>query len=236
MLLLQSKENRLASLAVLRRVPTAGTRRDGYTQDYRHIEEFHDGFYDHHRWVSPWTISACNVDSDLMLVGQDWASEEFLERPPSQHIQSLGHDPDLPTNKNSGTCYCGIRQGIWPSLRNKCLCICCRLNVRANSWRTCREAFGLSCYGRWRLSGPRWSYASAAARSMPRVALGHNRQSLKASNFSRAEVFTHGAEVYGVPHVGRLGLAATGGLSNALRIWRQLGERLVQLGMPDSSR
>ncbi|MDP2373283.1 hypothetical protein, partial [Reyranella sp.] len=64
----------LATLAQQRRVPGIGTRRDGFSRDYRRIEEFHDGFYDKHNWVSPWTISACNVDSPIMIVGQDWAS------------------------------------------------------------------------------------------------------------------------------------------------------------------
>lgn len=63
---------------------------------FRHVEEFADGAYkcDH---VSPWTKSACNVDAQIMIVGQDWASAEFLgEEDPL--LAELGFDPRLPTN------------------------------------------------------------------------------------------------------------------------------------------
>lgn len=96
-------EDKIGALKVLaqrRHEAAAGTRKDGYSRDYMHIEVFHDRFYDIHPWVSPWTISACNVDSPLVLVGQDWASEKFLGRPANADIRVLGHDPKLPTNKN----------------------------------------------------------------------------------------------------------------------------------------
>jgi restriction system protein len=95
-----NKVDQLAALARLRRHADAGTCRDGYSRDYRRIEEFHDRYYDRHDWVSPWTISACNVDSDLMIIGQDSASEDFLLKDPDPKMRELGHDPSLVTNKN----------------------------------------------------------------------------------------------------------------------------------------
>lgn len=95
-----NKANRLAALAQLRRHPDAGTCRDGYSRDYRRVEEFHDCYYDQHDWVSPWTLSACNVDSDLMIIGQDWASEDFLQKDPNPKIRQFGRDPALATNRN----------------------------------------------------------------------------------------------------------------------------------------
>ena len=47
---------------------------DGYSRKYFRLTDF-DCECDH---VVPWTISACNVDADLMLIAQDWASEDFL--------------------------------------------------------------------------------------------------------------------------------------------------------------
>jgi hypothetical protein len=48
---------------------------------HRCLADFHNGYYECFH-VSPWTVSACNVDADLMLIGQDWASSKLLEREP----------------------------------------------------------------------------------------------------------------------------------------------------------
>lgn len=66
---------------------------------YRHLREL-DCECDH---VVPWTISACNVDADLMLIAQDWASEDFLANlnDEDRRLQKLlGQVPRLDTNKN----------------------------------------------------------------------------------------------------------------------------------------
>jgi restriction system protein len=71
---------------------------DGYSCKYSQFGDF-DCECDH---VVPWTISACNVDADLMLIAQDWASEDFLNRLTDlqrQMQRELGQFPDLPTNK-----------------------------------------------------------------------------------------------------------------------------------------
>lgn len=78
-----SADNKVAALKALarqRREAAAGTREHGYSRDYKHVEAFHDGRYDND-WPSPWTVSARNVDSPIVLVGQDWASERFLAGP-----------------------------------------------------------------------------------------------------------------------------------------------------------
>jgi uracil-DNA glycosylase len=72
---------------------------DGYSREYYHFRDF-DCECDH---VVPWTISACNVDADLMLIAQDWASEEFLKVLDQDQLQlqrELGQFPALPTNRN----------------------------------------------------------------------------------------------------------------------------------------
>lgn len=66
---------------------------------YRHVGEFADGRYDCD-YVVPWSLSACNLDADIMLVAQDWASAEFLERPFDAEMARLGHDARLPSNRN----------------------------------------------------------------------------------------------------------------------------------------
>lgn len=64
---------------------------------YKGIGDYHDGVYecDH---VSPLSKAAGNLDSPVMLLAQDWDSDDGLTRPPKD--PSLGYDPDLATNKN----------------------------------------------------------------------------------------------------------------------------------------
>ncbi|MGJ4960177.1 hypothetical protein ACQR1H_31390 [Bradyrhizobium sp. HKCCYLRH2015] len=70
-----------------------------YTKRYFNLADFHGGYYetDH---VVPWTISACNVDAELMLICQDWASSDFLNKPRNPEQKKSGHDATLPTNIN----------------------------------------------------------------------------------------------------------------------------------------
>lgn len=87
----------LTSLAKLRYRPTAGTCRDGFSQDYRRIEELSPWLGDC-AWVSPLAITANNVDSDLMIIGQDWAGERYLTRRGDPDRLRLGYDAKLKTN------------------------------------------------------------------------------------------------------------------------------------------
>src|SRR5690348_8675871 len=74
------------------------TRRLARHPKYHALSEVCDGLHDCDH-VSPWTKSACNLDADLMIIGQDWVSEPFL-RAHSDVSLGLGHDPKLATNKN----------------------------------------------------------------------------------------------------------------------------------------
>ena len=52
-------------------------RRNETHENYHHLHSFDDGFWDFD-FVVPWTKSACNLSAQLMIVAQDWASEDFL--------------------------------------------------------------------------------------------------------------------------------------------------------------
>lgn len=66
---------------------------------YRPLEEYHGRAYecDH---VSPYTKSAGNVDAEVMVMLQDWSSDERLSGPLDPWAKELGYTPDLPTNRN----------------------------------------------------------------------------------------------------------------------------------------
>lgn len=63
------------------------------------LADFHDGYYET-EFVSPWTKSACNVDAQVALVLQDWCGSDYLAGPVKPTVRALGHDPNLPTNRN----------------------------------------------------------------------------------------------------------------------------------------
>lgn len=76
-------------------------RRDpllGYSRSYAHLADVGCDC-DH---VVPWTISAPNVDADLMLIAQDWASKDFIDGlSPAERTEqrATGQISDLPTNR-----------------------------------------------------------------------------------------------------------------------------------------
>jgi restriction system protein len=226
-----SKDRRIAALARLRRQPNAGTRQDGYSLDYRRLEEFHDGFYDQHGWVSPWTVSACNVDTDLMIIGQDWASEDFLSKDFDPRMRELGHDPALATNRN-------LRRLLHEAFDRKV----------EDTFAT--NAFVFAKPGGMNTRLPPADLTLSATRFalkeieivQPRMviclgigtfnglraALNCRLVRLDAIDYLGPAVIHHGCELHGVPHVGARGLGATGGYGRSLTIWRALAVRLTR--------
>lgn len=62
------------------------------------LADYHDGIYDCD-FVSPYTRSAGNMDSDAMVILQDWASDEVLRGEVLEERVRLGHDPSRATNR-----------------------------------------------------------------------------------------------------------------------------------------
>ena len=63
------------------------------------LGDFHSGFYEC-KHVSPWSISAGNVDAEVMIIGKDWASSDTLEKEPDEDRRRLGQNYSSPTNIN----------------------------------------------------------------------------------------------------------------------------------------
>ena len=94
MMLTEAKIQKLKMLAERRR----NDPQIGLSRLYKQVGDFHGGIYDTWGHVSPWSKSACNVESPVMIVAQDWTSEESAKRTPTNF--ELGYSPELPTNKN----------------------------------------------------------------------------------------------------------------------------------------
>lgn len=87
------KQTRLLALA--RRRQEAPWPRE---RDYKCIGDYHEGAYEC-SFVSPYTIGAQNVNSDVMVLLQDWASDDVLRDYYLDFRATIGHDPNRGTNK-----------------------------------------------------------------------------------------------------------------------------------------
>jgi restriction system protein len=86
-----TKNEELLKLAQLRQSKVY----DGYFN----LDHFDDGLWECD-FVSPFSKSSHNVDSDILSVLQDWSSVEGLEVPFCQESFDLGYDPKIRTNIN----------------------------------------------------------------------------------------------------------------------------------------
>lgn len=64
------------------------------------IGDFHDGAYDRHDYVSPWSISAHNPDASIMIFLQDWTSADSISGSLDVIAAEIGYTPSLPSNRN----------------------------------------------------------------------------------------------------------------------------------------
>lgn len=64
---------------------------------YKNIGDYHEGRYEHEA-VSPYSKTAANLDADVLVLLQDWASDAKLKEPFDRGLASLGHAAGLRTN------------------------------------------------------------------------------------------------------------------------------------------
>jgi uracil-DNA glycosylase len=86
------KTDALKQLALIRKAD----RLDGH----QCFGDFHGGSYDELDFVVPWTISAQNVDADVLIMGQDWNSADNLAGQFNEDQQRFGQQPKLASNRN----------------------------------------------------------------------------------------------------------------------------------------
>ncbi|MGH9931417.1 MAG: hypothetical protein ACREA9_19595, partial [Pyrinomonadaceae bacterium] len=67
------------------------------------IGDYHGGVYECDL-VSPYTKTAGNINAEIMVMLQDWASDDFLRNHPFHEPSAkFGHDPTRPTNRKLKT-------------------------------------------------------------------------------------------------------------------------------------
>ncbi len=65
---------------------------------YASVGDYYEGRYESD-FVSPYTKSAKNLDSQIMVLLQDWSSHDSINSGFHSDVEKKGHYPGLPTNK-----------------------------------------------------------------------------------------------------------------------------------------
>jgi uracil-DNA glycosylase len=220
-----SEQKRLQLLQLAKR------RQGDRLPPHRCLAEFHNGYYECD-YITPWSISACDVDAELMLIGQDWASSSILQQAPDENRRRLGQDCTSHTNINLRAFlgYMGRRfsetyaTNVFPFIKegSKSARIPSRDLVRCATTYALPQIEIVSpliaiCLGRatynavCRAAGLQcveWTEAGSPSPHTPKI---------------------NTVEIYGLPHPGRLGTNNAGGKDAIARRWRVPAEHLQNL-------
>jgi restriction system protein len=208
------------------------------------LHEFEEGIWDLDHAVPlvvPWTKGACNVDAKLMIIAQDWSSENYLLNPRNRTRwrdmlrTHFGQDPHLQTNRN-------IRKLLrcfrikWRETYATDVSVFVKPgnmtgDVPNSVMRHCAVQYTLR---QMRIVQPRMVLCLGTKTfNSVRYALG--KTPLNMSDASKAEPHTVDdetevrTEIYDVPHTGGSGFAACGGMPKILPIWEAIAERFHTL-------
>lgn len=222
------KREAMAKLVAKRRAEFGGR--------YHHLHLYDDGSWDFD-FVVPWTKSACHLDADLMIIGQDWASEDYLRRNDDAKQRAdralTGQDAHLATNHNLkrlltrhfGLCFSqtyatDVLVYIKPGKMSS--------HVPLKDLRACAAAYTLPQVD---IVKPRMVLCLGAKTfNSVRSALG--LAGLKWRNACQPSAHTRlgSTEFYGVPHTGSWGTKNAGGHDAVAVIWASLANRFYALG------
>lgn len=221
------KQAAMAMLVAKRRAEAGGR--------YHHLHLYDGGSWDFD-FVVPWTKSACHLDADLMIVGQDWASEDYLRRNDDTEKRAArtltGQDAHLATNRNlknllaqhfglcsSQTYATNVLVFIKPGKMSS--------NVPTRDLRSCAAAYTLPQLD---IVKPRMALCLGAKTfNSVRSALGLPPLRLQEACIPSAHTRMDRTELYGVPHTGSWGTRNAGGLLAVEAIWADLARRFRML-------
>jgi len=211
------KRDDLASLARQRKA-------DRY-KNFMPVGAFHNGAYDSGDYISPWTRSAGNYDSPLMIVAQDWISADKLAGPINPLWIRMGQDPNLPTNKNLSRLLSEIFGVQWGDLYATNLFVFVKPRgmshpIEARDLLYCADTYLLP---QIRIVKPRMVVClGKATLNAVRRAAGHAHIDLSQAQGREDAAHVDESAIYGVNHPGAWGTRNAGGYHNLERQWRSL--------------
>jgi uracil-DNA glycosylase len=194
------------------------------------LADIHGGYYECD-YVSPWSKSAANVDAELMLIGQDWASSEILERKPNEDRQKRGQDWSAPTNTNLREFLGYVRlqfsetyaTNLFPFIKRGSK----SANIPFGDLVRCARIYTLP---QIEIVSPRMAIClGKAAFDAIRRAAGLPGMEWSKASVPHPHTCIGSVEIYGMPHPSPLGMINAGGKDFVARSWRLLGEHLENM-------
>lgn len=238
-----SKLEELKKLVLKRRRPEEGTPATGYSISYKKLANFTSRHapddpapYDRDEHVAPFSQSSFNLDSDLMFIWQDWASEAYLLNKDVREQTERGYNPYLPSNKNFDL----LLEEILGLTRAQTYSTDAFVFIKPNhmSGRIKRADLALSAktYALAQIEIIRPKMVVCVGGETYRAirsALGV-RESFKVNSqcLTQKPLVYHGACIYGVTHIGGLGVSGLKGFDNIKAQWTFLRERHRELRRP----
>lgn len=211
------KIDRLHELADARRLDN----QLGLSKKYRQIGDFHGGKCDKWKCVSPWNKAAGNFDSKIMVVGQDWISEDAAET--AFKSFDLGCDPENRTNKNLHSLLNEHFGVDFSDVYGTNLFVFVKSGTLSARIPTKDLLYSAKKYtvAEIDIVNPKIviCLGKATYTALCR-AIGSKANDFKSS--ATNPVAYGGTLIYGVPHTGALGTINAGGLHNVHEIWRNL--------------
>lgn len=221
------KQAAMAMLVAKRRAEADGR--------YHHLHQYDGGSWDFD-FVVPWTKSACRLDAELMIIGQDWASEDYLRRNNDAKTRATraltGQDAHLATNQNlkrllgqhfslcfSQTYATDVLVFIKPGGMSS--------SLPMRDLNYCAVTYTLPQLD---IVKPRMALCLGAMTfHSVRSALGLGRLGWREACIPSAHTRMGPTEIYGVPHTGSWGTKNAGGPLAVETIWADLARRFRTL-------
>ena len=222
-----TKNDELARVVALRRAETHPR--------YISLSQYEGGFYDLD-FVVPWTVGAQNVDAALMIVGQDWISEDYLKKNSAPEMRlarkELGQDPKLPTNITLKKLLKNYFDLLFADTYATDALVFIKpgdpdADVPMKDLKYCAQKF---TWPQIQVVKPRMVLCLGAKTfNSMRRAISEPEMKLSEAWKPQPHTKVEGVEVYGVPHTGYWGTMNAGGEQRVAEIWTALAERFQQL-------
>ena len=204
------------------------------------LADFDNGFYEC-EYVSPWSKSACNVDAEVMIIGQDWVSWDHLEQEcdkKRQERRRTGQDCSSCTNTNlreflryMGLQFCETyATNVFPFIKlgKK------SARVPRRDLVSCAKTYALP---QIEIVSPRMAIClGQKAFNAVRRAAGLRPTEWSKARLPGPHIRISSAEIYGLPHPTWRGINQAGGKDAVGHRWSLLGQRLQLLREQDNKR
>jgi restriction system protein len=219
----KEKLSKLRNLALKRK----SDDQSNLSRKYKQVGSFHDGVYDRWDLVSPWTKTACNLNSDIMIIAQDWLSEDSILKYPN--ALDLGYDPALPTNKNLHLLLREFLKCNFSDVYATNLFVFIKPGGMTEKIPSRDMLYSATKYTieEIQIINPKFiiCLGSGTFNTLCR-AIGLGSVDFKKSLDN--PISYRESLIYGVPHTGGLGTKYAGGLQNVKNIWSELEKRVIK--------